>query len=102
MLLGGSPPLVHLIVPNQDRTQPMCRLAGKLNLTVITPPDNAALLAAPGGVEASAISGHPGTDADDLAVAQLAGVGLQRVRQQAATRRGRLLIDPSGRVRWAG
>jgi hypothetical protein len=80
----------------------MCHLAGKLNQTVVTPPDDAALLAAPGGVEASGIAGDPGTDAEDLALAQLAGVGLQRVREQAAARRGRLLIDPRGPVRWAG
>jgi hypothetical protein len=80
----------------------MCHLAGKLDLTVITPPDNAALLAAPGAVEASGISGDPGTDADDLAVTQLAGVGLQRVRQQAAARHGGLPTDSKGRMRWAG
>ena len=80
----------------------MCHLAGNPNQTVVTPPDNAALLAAPGGVEAGGISGDPGTDADDLALPQLAGVGLQRVRQRASARRGRLLIDPTGRVRWAG
>jgi hypothetical protein len=79
----------------------MCHLAGKLHLAVITPPHKAALLAAPGG-EASGISGDPGTDADGLAPAQPAGVGLQRVRQQAAARRGRLPTDPKGCVRWAG
>jgi hypothetical protein len=76
----------------------MCHPAGKLPLTVITPPDNAALLAAPGGVEASGISSNPGTDANDLALTQPAGVGLQ----QAAARRSRLPTDPRGRLRWAG
>lgn len=178
----------------------MCHLAGNLNLTVITPPDDVALLAAPGGVEASGVSGNLRMDADDLAFAQrladaadlislelcqgaelllaatpdgaeaseadravqlgcrgcptiswtrwlpslepvvgctshalyhqvlvtmlgrhliagcdhdfveltplrlqvLAGVGLQGVHQQATARRGRVPIDPKGRVRWAG
>jgi hypothetical protein len=37
-----------------------------------------------------------------LGLRVLAGVGLERVRQQAAARRGRVPTDPRGRVRWAG
>jgi hypothetical protein len=37
-----------------------------------------------------------------LALRVLAGVGLQRIRQQAAARRGRVSTDPRGSVRWAG
>jgi hypothetical protein len=37
-----------------------------------------------------------------LGLRVLAGVGLERIRQQAAARRGCVPTDPRGRVRWAG
>jgi hypothetical protein len=46
--------------------------------------------------------GHDLVELTPLALRVLAGVGLQRIRQQAAARRGRVSTDPRGSVRWAG
>ena len=46
--------------------------------------------------------GHDLVELTPLGLRVLAGVGLQRIQQQAAARRGRVPTDPRGRVRWAG
>ncbi len=46
--------------------------------------------------------GHDLVELTPLGLRVLAGVGLQRIQQQAAARRGCVPIDPRGRVRWAG
>jgi hypothetical protein len=45
---------------------------------------------------------HDLVELTPLGLRVLAGVGLERIRQQAAARRGRVSTDPRGRVRWAG
>lgn len=49
-----------------------------------------------------AARGHDLVELTPPGLRVLAGVGLQRIRQQAADRRGRVPTDPRGRVRWAG
>jgi len=49
-----------------------------------------------------ASDGHDLVELTPLGLRVLAGVGLQRIQQQAAARRGRVPTDPRGRVRWAG
>ncbi len=46
--------------------------------------------------------GHELVELTPLGLRVLAGVGLRRIQQQAAARRGRVPADPRGRVRWAG
>jgi hypothetical protein len=46
--------------------------------------------------------GHELVELTPLGLRVLAVVGLRRIRQQAAARRGRVPTDPRGRVRWAG
>jgi hypothetical protein len=46
--------------------------------------------------------GHDLVELTPLGLRVLAGVGQERIRQQAAARRGRLPTDARGRVRWAG
>jgi hypothetical protein len=45
---------------------------------------------------------HDLVELTPLGLRVLAGVGLQRIRQQAAARRHRTPTDPRGSVRWAG
>ena len=49
-----------------------------------------------------ASDGHDLVELTPLGLRVLASVGLERIRQQAAARRGRVPTDPRGRVRWAG
>jgi hypothetical protein len=46
--------------------------------------------------------GHDLVELTPLGLRVVAGVGLERIYQQAAARRGRVPTDPRGRVRWAG
>jgi hypothetical protein len=46
--------------------------------------------------------GHDLVELTPLGLRVLAGVGLERIQQQAAGRRDRVPTDPRGRVRWAG
>jgi hypothetical protein len=46
--------------------------------------------------------GHDLVELTPLGLRVVASVGLERIRQQAAARRGRVPTDPRGRVRWAG
>ena len=46
--------------------------------------------------------GHDLVELTPLGLCVVAGVGLERIQQQAAARRGRAPTDPRGRVRWAG
>jgi hypothetical protein len=49
-----------------------------------------------------ASDGHDLGEPTPLGLRVLASLGLQRIQQQAAARRGRVPTDPRGRVRWAG
>jgi hypothetical protein len=94
----GAPGLPQLPIPLLDALLTIARADGRLPRHALHQQTLAGLL----GRGLVVGSGHDPVELTPLGLRVLAVVGLPRIRQQAAARRGRVPTDPRGRVRWAG
>jgi hypothetical protein len=94
----GAPGLPRLPDHLLDALVTIARADGRVHCHTLRQEVLAALL----GCNLVGGCGHEVVELTPLGLRVLAGVGLERIQQQAAGRRGRVPTDPSGWVRWAG
>ncbi len=94
----GAPRLPRLPDHLLDALVSIARAGGRVHRYALHQQTLAGLL----GRDLVAFSGHDLVELTPLGLRVVAGVGLERVQQQAAARHGRVPTDPRGRVRWVG
>jgi hypothetical protein len=94
----GAPGLLRLPDYLLDALVSVARSGGRVHHHALRKEVLAGLL----GCNLVGSCGHDLVELTPLGLRVLASVGLERIRQQAAARWGRVPTDPRGRVRWAG